>query len=85
MEQILLDTTLMPIGNKVICDSPYDFTKDKLCLKMLMAFYNGVAALVVKGRATDIIYLGLCKALDSVLRDICVWRDMDLMDGPLGH
>lgn len=33
----------------------------------LVAFYGGVMALLGKGRATDVIYLVLCKASDIVL------------------
>lgn len=40
-----------------------------------MAFYDGITALVVNGRAIDINYLVLCKTFDIVLYEILVLKE----------
>jgi len=73
MEQIILETMQRHVENEeVIGDSQHGFTKGKSCLTYSVAFYNNVTALVNKCRATDVSYLDLCKAFDTVLRDTFV-------------
>lgn len=59
-------------NSEVVSDNQQGFTKCKSCLTNLVAFYGGITSLMDMGRATDVIYLDSCKALDIVPHDILV-------------
>ena len=67
LEKIPLDDMLNHLRNEsVIRDSQHGFTRVRSCLTNLVAFCDGVTALVDEGKVIDIIYLDLTKAFDMV-------------------
>jgi len=67
MQQVLLEALLRYMqDDEVIQDSQYSMTKGRLCLTNLVSFFDRVMVSVDKTRATDVIYLYLCKAFGVV-------------------
>ena len=62
-EWILLEEMLGHMQDvEVIWENQHSFTKSRSCLMHLVAFCDGVTALVDKGRASDVVYLDLSKS-----------------------
>lgn len=78
-------TTCYLENKDVLSDSQHGSTNGKLCLENSWAFYNRTVALVERGKATDTIYLDLCKAFELPHEtSLCLkWRNIDFGDGPV--
>ncbi|CAM4369900.1 unnamed protein product [Caretta caretta] len=71
MEQVLKESILKHLEErKVIRNSQHGFTKGKICLTNLIAFYDEITGSVNMGKAVDVIYLDFSKAFDMVSHSI---------------
>ncbi|CAM5161489.1 unnamed protein product [Natator depressus] len=71
MEQVLKESILKHLEErKVIRNSQHGFTKGKLCLTNLIAFYDKITGPVDEGKAVDVLFLDFSKAFDIVSHSI---------------
>jgi len=75
MKQLILNVISKQVEEqKVIRSSQRGFTKGKLCLTNLIAFYSGMTGWVDEGRAVDVFCLDFSKAFDTVSHNILLGK-----------
>ncbi|CAM4578822.1 unnamed protein product [Lepidochelys olivacea] len=73
MEQVLKESILKHLEErKVIRNSQHGFTKGKLCLTNLIAFYDEITGSVDERKVVDVLFLDFRKAFDTVSHSILV-------------
>jgi len=74
IKQLILDVISKQVEEKVIRNSQHGFTKRRLCLTNLIAFYDDTTSWVKEGRAKDVVYLNFSKAFDTVSHNILIGK-----------
>ncbi|PKU45797.1 rna-directed dna polymerase from mobile element jockey- hypothetical protein [Limosa lapponica baueri] len=75
MDQLILEVIPKHLEEKkVIRSGQHGFTKGKSCFTNLIAFYDGMAGWVDKGRAVDVVYLDFSKAFNTISHNILIGK-----------
>ena len=71
MKKIFLEAMVMNMEEReVIWDNQHGFINSRSYLAKLVAFYDGVTLLVVKGRDADVIFLNFSEVFGTVTHNI---------------
>lgn len=73
-EQLVLDAIYKQSEEKKVISSQHSFSKGRLCLINLAAFYDLISGRLDAERAVDIVYLDFSKAFDTVSPNILIMK-----------